>query len=116
VSWFLNYTRYLYVANGRFDWGKYLSGISGPLVIGASNRGDLSTAPIYIIGGVIFFIGLAFIFGFQVADLGLILSGIGLVLIGVRETPKLNLHWVKYTGPLGLVPILLGLILFMHII
>jgi hypothetical protein len=90
--------------------------MNGPLAIGASNRGDLGTAPIYIIGGVIFFIGLAFILGFQTPDVGLVLIGVGLVLIGVREKPKMNFDRVKYTGPLGLVPILLGLLMFMHIL
>jgi hypothetical protein len=96
--------------------GNKLSGIGGPLTIGASNRGDLATAPIYIIGGVIFFIGLVLIFGFQTPDIGLIVSGIGLVLIGVREDPRLSLRWVKYTGPPGLVLCVAGILILMHVI
>ena len=84
--------------------------------LGANNRGDLGTAPIYIIGGVVFFIGLAFIFGFQMVDIGLMVSGIGLVLIGVQERPKMSFKWVKYTGPPGLALIIWGLLIIMHII
>ena len=84
--------------------------------IGANDRGDLGTAPIYIIGGVVFMIGIAFIFGFQIMDIGLIVSGIGLVLIGVQEKPRMNFKWVKYTGPPGLVLIIVGVLLMMYII
>jgi hypothetical protein len=86
------------------------------LGFGAYNRGDLGTAPIYIIGGVVFFIGLALIFALQILDIGLVISGIGLILIGVQEKPKMSLKWVKYTGPPGLVLIVWGLLILMHII
>lgn len=91
-------------------------GLGGPLAIGASNRGDLGTAPIYIIGGVIFLVGLALIFGFQMAGIGLILSGIGMVLIGVREKPQLNFQWVMYTGPPGLVLLLAGILVYTNVL
>jgi hypothetical protein len=91
-------------------------GLGGPLTIGASNRGDLGTAPIYIIGGVIFFAGLALIFAFHTADLGLILAGIGLVLIGVREKPRLNFRWVMYTGPPGLILLAAGILIMTRIL
>ena len=91
-------------------------GFGGPLGFGANNRGDLGTAPIYIIGGVVFFVGLALIFGFQIVDIGLIVSGIGLVLIGVQEKPKMSLKWVKYTGPPGTILIIGGLLILIHII
>jgi len=91
-------------------------GVGGPLAIGASNRGDLGTAPIYIIGGVVFLIGLALIFGVQTPDIGLIVSGIGLGLIGVREDPKLSFRWVKYTGPPGLILCVSGILILTNVI
>ena len=101
-------------------------GLGGPMVIGASdrgdlgtaptNRGDLGTAPIYIIGGVILVVGLVLIILAQVYDLGLMISGAGLVLIGVQEKPKLNFKWVKYTGPPGLVLMLAGILIFIHVL
>jgi hypothetical protein len=91
-------------------------GFGGPSAFGAYNRGDLGTAPIYIIGGVVFLVGLTFIFAFQIVDLGLIISGVGLVLIGVREKPKMNFKWVKYTGPPGLILVIGGLLILLHII
>jgi hypothetical protein len=101
----------------RFNLRTKLSeGSIGPLAIGASNRGDFGTAPIYIVGGVLFVAGLIMIFGFQTIDVGLIMSGMGLILVGVREKPKLNLQWLKFTGPMGLVPVVIGLLLLMHII
>jgi hypothetical protein len=86
------------------------------LVIAASNRGDWGTAPIYIIGGVIFIIGLVFAIAFQTADVGLMISGIGLTLIGVQEKPKLSFRWVKYTGPPGLVLFVAGILILTHVI
>jgi hypothetical protein len=81
-----------------------------------AHRGDTGTAPIYIIGGILFFAGLAFVFGFNTPDIGLMMSGIGMVLIGVQEKPKLNFRFVKYTGLPGLVLFVAGLLLFMHAI
>lgn len=76
--------------------GKNLSkGTDDILFTRVTHRGDTGTAPIYIIGGILFFAGLAFVFGFNFLDVGLMMSGIGLVLIGVREKPKLNLCFVK---------------------
>ena len=86
------------------------------MVAGASNRGDLGTAPIYIIGGVIFFVGMISIFAIQSVDIGLMTSGIGLALIGVQEKPKLNFTCVKYTGPPGLVLFVVGLLLLTHML
>jgi hypothetical protein len=101
-------------------------GFGGPLGFGANNRGylgtdpnnrgDLGTAPLYFIGGVILLAGLAFIFMFQMADIGLIISGIGVILIGVQEEPKLSLKWLRYTGPPGLILVIGGLLILMHII
>jgi hypothetical protein len=81
-----------------------------------THRGDTGTAPVYVIGGIVFVIGLVFIFAFNTADIGLMMSGVGLVLIGVQEKPKLNFQYVKYTGLPGLVLFLAGLLLFVHAI
>jgi hypothetical protein len=72
------------------------------------NRGDLGTAPIYIIGGIVFVIGLFIIFGTTSHDIGLIATGMGLVLIGINDKPEVNFHLVKYTGPPGLFLIVWG--------
>jgi len=86
------------------------------LLTRVNHRGDPGTAPIYIIGGILFFAGLAFVFGFNVPDIGLMMSGIGMVLIGVQEKPKLNFRYVKYTGLPGLVLFVTGLLFFIHAI
>ena len=91
-------------------------GLDSVLFTRVTHRGDTGTAPIYLIGGILFFIGLAFIFGFAAVDIGLMTSGIGLVLIGVQEKPNLSFRWVKYTGPPGLVLFIAGLLIFTHII
>jgi hypothetical protein len=97
--------------------GKKLpSGIDDVLFTRVTHRGDTGAAPIYIIGGILFFAGLVFIFGFNMPDIGLMMSGIGLVLIGVQEKPKLSFRWVKYTGPPGLALVLVGFLLFIHVI
>jgi hypothetical protein len=90
--------------------------LDGILFTRVTHRGDTGTAPIYVIGGILFFTGMAFIFGFAIVDIGLMMSGIGLVLIGVQEKPKLSFRWVKYSGPPGLVLIIAGLLIFTHII
>ena len=92
------------------------SGLDNLLFTRVVHRGDTGTAPIYIIGGILFVAGLVLIFGFQTLDIGLMLSGIGLVLIGVQEKPKLNFRYVKYTGLPGLALFLVGLMLLIHII
>jgi hypothetical protein len=38
--------------------------------------------------GILFFPGLAFVFGFNIPDIGLMMSGFGMVLIGVQEKPN----------------------------
>ena len=81
-----------------------------------THRGDNGTAPLYIIGGILFFAGLAFVFGFSILDVGLKMSGIGLVLIGVQEKPKLNFRFLKYTVLPGLILFMAGLLLFLHAI
>ncbi len=96
--------------------GKELPNGTDILFTRATHRGDTGTAPIYIIGGILFFAGLAFLFGFNVPDIGLMMSGIGMVLIGVEEKPKLNFRYVKYTGLPGLVLFVAGLLLFIHVI
>lgn len=97
--------------------GKNLSnGSDDILFTRATHRGDTGTAPIYIIGGILFFAGLAFVFGFNFPDIGLMMSGIGMVLIRVQEKPKLNFRYVRYTGLPGLVLFMAGLLLFIHVI
>jgi hypothetical protein len=83
---------------------------------GIRTRGDLGVAPIYIIGGIIFFVGLTVILAFNTMDIGLMASGIGLILIGIRERPRLDIRWVKFTGPPGMVLIVIGLLIFNHIL
>ena len=92
------------------------SGLDNLLFTRVVHRGDTGAAPIYIIGGILFVAGLVLIFVFQTLDIGLMLSGIGLVLIGVQEKPKLNFRYVKYTGLPGLALFLIGLMLLLHII
>ena len=91
-------------------------GLDSILFTRATHRGDTGTAPIYMIGGILFCAGLAFIFGFAVVDIGLMMSGIGLVLIGVQEKPQLSFRWVKYTGPPGLILLIPGLLIFTHVV
>jgi hypothetical protein len=79
-------------------------------------RGDLGSSPNWFIGVVAFIIGLLLIFGTNSLDIGLIASGIGLIFIGVREKPKLSFRWLNYTGPPALALIVVGLLLFMHVI
>lgn len=79
-------------------------------------RGDLGSAPTYIIGGVIFVVGLLLIFGYGSADIGLMVAGIGLILIGVQDNPRMSYRWVRYSGPPGLVLVLWGLLLFVHVL
>ena len=51
-----------------------------------------------IIGGVIFVVGLLLIFGYGSADIGLMVAGIGLILIGVQDKPRMSYRWVRYSG------------------
>jgi hypothetical protein len=83
---------------------------------GIRTRGDLGAAPIFIIGGVIFFVGLTLILAFNTLDIGLMATGIGLILIGIRERPRLDIRWVRFTGPPGLVLIVIGLLIFNHVL
>jgi len=92
------------------------NGIDPILFTRVTHRGDPGTAPIYIIGGILFLAGLAFIFLFKTIEIGLMMSGIGLVLIGIQEKPRLNFRLVKYTGIPGLILFMAGILLFLHII
>jgi hypothetical protein len=49
-------------------------------------------------------------------DLGLMVMGIGLALTGVRETPRLNLRGMRFTGPPGIAIFLWGLLIFLHVL
>jgi hypothetical protein len=77
-----------------------------------TNRGDLGTAPIYILGGIVFVVGLFIIFGTTSYDIGLVASGFGLILIGINDKPEVSFHLVKYTGPPGLFLIICGIVIY----
>ncbi len=81
-----------------------------------THRGHLGDAPLPIIGGVLIIIGLFLIFATNSVDFGLMISGLGVILIGISDRPKLSFRYLKYTGPVGLALVLAGLLLFLKII